>query len=348
MASVYKRKLTSSTVWFGAVRLKDGRWKKYSTGLDGAEHSKREALAHANAVQTEIDAGRDPFKERVESSQSVPDMALKFLASKSGHVRPKTLEAYRDSTKWLIKSCGSISARNLGRVEIERFKESLSHMKPDSQNHYLSSVRVFLNWMAVELDGYKPPKVKLERGESAHRDYYTVDECQRLLAAANGVTISGVSFRSFLLVLLSTGMRLGEVIMMQRSWLSGNRILIPPEATKTHHKRVVPVNAELSLLIGSMNDQSFPWSAGSGYLREVWASVVKRAGVRYLKIHNLRDTYVVHQLLAGVAPLIVAKTVGNSVKVIEEHYSDIAGEELEVALERGSGFSTNLFTSLCN
>jgi integrase len=40
-------------------------------------------------------------------------------------------------------------------------------------------------------------------------------------------------------------------------------------------------------------------------------------------IYSLRHTYITHRLLAGVTSDIVASQCGTSVKMIEEHYSNV-------------------------
>ena len=58
-----------------------------------------------------------------------------------------------------------------------------------------------------------------------------------------------------------------------------------------------------------------------------------QSGVRYLKLHNLRDTFAVHLLLAGVPWAVVGEILGHaSVETTKRFYAAIGAPEIRAAL----------------
>ena len=79
MASVFKRNLRSGEVWIIKVRLKSGEWKQYNSKITATPGNKRKALAAANRIQGVIDAGGNPFEERVGRGVPLADARGDFL-----------------------------------------------------------------------------------------------------------------------------------------------------------------------------------------------------------------------------------------------------------------------------
>lgn len=346
MSSLHKRSLKSGDVWYGKVKQRDGSWKNFCTQCK----TKREAKETIAKIESEIAAGRDPFNTERNIGILLQDAQTAFLTDRTAYVAPKTLEAYRDTFRLVSRVLGAVSVTDIGAGEIGQIRLALAHMRPDSQNHYLRHCKAFLNWCARQEDfkDYKPPKIELVRTRGqGHPDYYSVEECGRILAAAQSTAIKGVSFQAFLLTLLLTGMRLGEACKLRRQWVDRDRgiALLPSEATKTNRSRAVPLPPLLTQVLGDLpqvhDSLFFPFSETSGYLRDVWRSVTVRAKVRYLKLHNLRDTHIVHSIMSGEPAFMVAKRVGNSVAVIERHYTAFMPEALQSSM-RASLFATNM------
>ena len=69
--------------------------------------------------------------------------------------------------------------------------------------------------------------------------------------------------------------------------------------------------------------------------------IIRQAGIRRLKLHNLRDTFAVQSLLSGVPLAVVSAILGHaSVVTTIKHYASIAGDELRIAAERNAGFAS--------
>jgi integrase len=195
--------------------------------------------------------------------------------------------------------------------------------------------------------GWSPPRVsEVPVPSSGHRDYYSIEECRNLVSAAAEIFVNGQPLSGFLSVLLLTGMRKSEALNMEWSWIDWKtqQILIPPEITKTKHKRAIPMTRALSDLLSAWprtGNRVFTLSGRSGHLDTVYHRAIEQAGIRRLKLHNLRDTFAVQSLLSGVPLAVVSAILGHaSVETTIKHYAAIAGDELRIAADRNAGFST--------
>lgn len=338
MSSFYKRKLKDREVWYVNLLLPDGRRKSINTQCE----SKAAAKQVAAEFERKILLGLDPTQE-VVSAGSLPELIAAFLAERKPFWSPKTLYAYKDALERLRRSWGHAIPLRVTSTHVHDFLASLGSISPASVNHYISHVAAFLHWCHEKGHLRSVAKIKrIRQPGQAQRDYYTVDECSALLAAAEGRTINGVSFRSFLFLLMTTGLRVGEATELRWEWIDTQRGLIrlPPSVTKSNRKRAVPISADLIQTLPRTPDKVFPFSSESGHLRKVWRAVTKAAGVRYLKLHNLRDTAAVQMILSGTPLPVVSRILGHaSVTTTMSHYADLTGEEVP---EATAAFSTAL------
>jgi integrase len=144
-------------------------------------------------------------------------------------------------------------------------------------------------------------------------------------------------------------MRKTEALLMQWEWtdLPGRKILVPPDATKSNRKRTVPIPEPLAAVLEALpqphRGRVWPFSSSSGRINQAYRDGQQHAGVRPLKLHNLRDTYAVNMLLSGVPLAVVSRILGHAdVNTTIKHYAAIAGEELTIAARLGDGFSTSI------
>jgi len=91
-------------------------------------------------------------------------------------------------------------------------------LKRSTQNYYLIALRALLTFFAErDIQSLPPEKVKLPK-EAQQRTihFLTLDQVKRLLEAPNTETIVGLRDRAILEVLFSTGMRVSELIALNR------------------------------------------------------------------------------------------------------------------------------------
>ena len=111
----------------------------------------------------------------------------------------------------------------LSRQYLQRGKKPL---KKSTQNYYLIALRSFLNFFA-ERDIHSLPaeKIKLakEKGERQIK-FLTIEQVEKLLSSPDTKKIQGLRDRAILETLFSTGMRIAELVALNRE-----QIKIKPE-----------------------------------------------------------------------------------------------------------------------
>jgi integrase len=369
MASVYKRKLKQGSFWFGAVRLRDGTWKKYNTTLRTSEHSKREAADYADHVQAELNAGCNPFRN-IEGGAHFSELVGQYVTARLPFWSPRTAESVHYTARRFVELIGDVPVSSISDQTIPEFREravaSGAHnnkrfkgpLSPHTLNVHLRNLRAFFRWVARShlVENWTPPEAQpVKAMASGHRDYYTPDECKRLLEAGQHVSIGGQPIGNLLAVLILTGMRKTEALLMQWEWvdLPGRKILVPPDVTKSNRKRTIPVPEPLAVILESLplphTGRIWPFSTSSGRINQAYREAQQHAQIRPLKLHNLRDTYAVNMLLSGVPLAVVSRILGHAdVNTTIKHYAAIAGEELTLVAKLGDGFSTSILPTGSN
>jgi integrase len=369
MASVYKRKLKQGTFWFGAVRLKDGSWKKYNTDMRTSEYSRREAAEYADRVQAEFNAGRNPFRD-TEGGAHFSELVGQYVTARLPFWSARTARSVQYTARKFVELIGDVPLSSVSDQTIPQFREkaiaSGAHnnrrfkgpLSLHTLNVHLRNLGAFFKWVARShlVANWTPPEAKpVKATTSGHRDYYTSDECRRLLEAGQSLSINGQPIAALHAVFILTGMRKTEGLLMRWEWidLPGRKILVPPDATKSNRKRTIPIPEPLAAVLAALpqphSGRVWPFSSTSGVINRTFREAQRRAGIRPLKLHNLRDTYAVNMLLSGVPLAVVSRILGHAdVNTTIKHYAAIAGEELTIATKLGDGFSTSILPTGSN
>jgi integrase len=368
MASVYKRKLKQGTFWFGAVRLRDGSWKKFNTGMRTSERSKREAAEYADRIQAEFNVGLDPFRD-IEGGAHFSELFGQYVTARLPFWSPRTARSVQYTARRFVELIGDVPLSSITDQTIPKFREealaSGAHnngrfkgpLSPHTLNVHLRNLGAFFKWANRSrlVENWAPPEAKPVKAVApGHRDYYTPDECRRLLESGRSLSISGQPIADLLAVLILTGMRKTEVLSMQWEWidLPGRKILVPPDATKSNRKRTIPIPEPLAAVLEALpqphSGRVWPFTGSSGRINQAFRAAQQRAGVPPLKLHNLRDTYAVNLLLSGVPLAVVSRILGHAdVNTTIKHYAAIAGDELTIATKLSEGFSTSILPTSC-
>jgi len=351
MASFYPRQTkTSGEVWYVRIKLRSGQWYRYNTKIpvertrDGelSAVSLRKGLKAAERLQAHEDAGDDPFRLTEQNGhRGFLATAEEYCADRAASWSMKTLESVRYTIRLLRESLGEFEIRSVDRGVVVKFRKWLlgRRYSPASVNIHLRNLRAFVNWVAREVEiGWDPPRIQQIRVEGpTHRDSLTPEELERVIVAAATMVINGCLVWPYFLFLVLTGMRRNEALQARWPWIHGDFIYIPGPLTKTQQKRIVPITGALRsllMILPSPHDgKLFPGLTEAVSKRFRKAVLIAEIG-RPLHLHNLRDTFIVQALVAGVPAFLVAKICGNSVRVIESHYSMFTTDEISTTMQQ--------------
>ena len=165
----------------------------------------------------------------------------------------------------------------------------------------------------------------------------------------------GDHLQPVVLLAVNTGLRRGELFSL--TWVDvdlGRAILtIRGHTAKSGTTRHVPLNAEaLDVLrrwkaqTGAQGNLVFPAEDGErlNNVRKSWAGVLKAAGIRDFRFHDLRHHFASRLVMAGVDLYVVKELLGHSSIQMTERYSHLAPEHKAAAVarlvRRASGIGT--------
>ena len=173
--------------------------------------------------------------------------------------------------------------------------------------------------------------------------YLTAEEERALLAA---LTDSRAYLRLIVLVAIHTGMRRGEILSMNYSWVDFARgcIRIPGEATKNRKSRTVPMNKvvrdALALRQGHIkraSDLVFKNERTGAALCDVkksFAAACRNAKLSDFRFHDLRHTFGTRLADTGADPFVIAEIMGHSDLRMTKRYCHATDHRKQGAVER--------------
>lgn len=141
---------------------------------------------------------------------------------------PNTIKTYKQKlgamVEWLEEH-DIFDVRDITSDSIRRFRIYLSRSRTKSnelrarstQRYYIIVLRSWLRWLIRnDIDVLYPEKLELPKCAAPERSYLTVDQMRTLLAQPMISKVTGVRNRAILEVFFSTGMRVSELINLNR------------------------------------------------------------------------------------------------------------------------------------
>jgi len=169
----------------------------------------------------------------------------------------------------------------------------------------------------------------------------TAEEIGQLMSAC-----PSPRWKTLVALAVTTGMRLGEMLSLH--WadvdLESGTVWVrnrPGSPTKSRRNRVLALVPEVCELLGQLprdGELVFHTRDGRQWGNNVqtgFRRIVKRAGIRYCTLHDLRRTFVSQLAMAGVNEAVVQKLAGHaSMGTTLQYYTHIMPEALRVAQAR--------------
>jgi integrase len=294
--------------------------RAYPVEHGGAFITLKEARARRDLVAGELAAGRNP---RV----LLAAMAEKPLV----RTFEETAEAYRvsrvdigDETRktmhsHLLRLNATFSGRDPASItpaEVQEWIAANMDLKPASLARYLATLRLVLDFAAVDPNPARDARVKLPRIEHAVVDPPTAVEVDIIIATVPA------RWRLPLRVLEQTGMRVGEVSALAFGDVdeSGSRFRVKAGKTAAA-RRWVAVPEWLMIEVAATvarEDRTAERIVFPGFTPDVAKNVMARAckakGIVHRHPHDLRHRYASVKIAQGVPVTTLAAQLGHSKK----------------------------------
>lgn len=223
-------------------------------------------------------------------------------------------------------------------------KQKKNKLKPNTQKFRVARIRAFFEW-AYRLQ--KTPtnpaailgNVRVGKEDAEETQPLTPAQFDELIAATYKCEEFGVEFRAIFQLQRWLGVRLVDALMLSRSGVRGNRILLKTQKTGAVIDRIVPDVVVESLAAvprrKTMHPDHYFWSRQCSHraLSTMWTPRIKLLNEHLsfrdenvepmqFRSHMLRDTYAVELLLAGMPLDKVSKLLTHSsIRTTERHYA---------------------------
>ena len=312
------------------------------------------ARARAKELRQDIDNGGDPLAD-VEAERTAPTVAElieRFEAEHLPRKREVTAQEYRRTLKNHVRPHFGTHTKvtDVTYADIDALHRKITKAgSPYSANRAVAIMsKMFslaVRWHMRETN----PCKGIERNKEHHRRrYLSGDELGRLVAVLAEHPDRQVA--NAVRMLLLTGARRGEVLSMRWSDvdLGAGTWSKPASSTKQNQHHEVPLSAPARALLASIRDEQaapgralgefvFPSTGKKGHLVEIkksWATITKAAGIKSLRLHDLRHSYASALVSSGASLPLIGSLLGHSSPATSARYSHMYSDPMRAAAEK--------------
>jgi len=276
------------------------------------------------------------------SMQKALDLFVKSLEKASKSIN--TIVAYKGDINQLIKFFDSLKKSTditvITTDDIKAFKDDLqkNNYTAKSVSRKLNSIKNFFSFLKKEKLITLDPSVDVK-----HPKYQ--NDIPRILEpieyrALRDVCRNDSRTTAIVELMLQAGLRIKEIESLKMDQIQGEDIIIEPY--ESHLRRKVPLNnsAKIALnryikddRIDAKSKSIFVTKTGRTLLarniRSLLNRYFKRAGIKNVKVNDLRNTFIAHQLKSGVPLDVVSTIVGHKRISTTEKYLKLITEAEE-------------------
>jgi len=292
--------------------------------------SKKQAKDVLNKRKTQI-AEKKFLDVKRNENISFSEFSNYFLENYS-KVNKRSWKRDQLSIKHLKKFFGNKKLYEITPQDIENYKKKRLEdgVKHSTINRELACLKTMFN-KAVEWEklNTQPPKIKLYKVNNQRIRYLTSDEEKKLLE------LFSEPLKSIILIALNTGMRRGEIINLKwvDVYIKEGKIII--QESKSKEKRIIPMNeivktVFINLLSTGGKEYVFENKEGKqygvDYITHCFNKVVKKAGIKDFRFHDLRHTFASKLVMRGVNLKVVQELLGHKDYKMTLRYSHLSPE----------------------
>jgi integrase len=325
-------------------RTASGRERRYTIGAF-PDWTTTTARAEAKRLKLEIRAnGHDPVGalEEVRGAPTIADLCNRYITEHLPKKRASSVAEDRSQiNQWILPELRHHRVAEIGFADVDALHRKITRGgTPYRANRVLAllskmfSLSIRWRWRTDN------PAHGIERNQEHKRvRYLSPDELGRLSAALTAY--SDQQAANAIRLLLLTGARRGEVLTAKWSdfnFESGEWVK-PGAATKQRTEHRIPLSAPARQLLTGMprnGEFLFPGPGATGCrvdLKKPWASVCKTAGLKDVRLHDLRHTYASVLASAGLSLHVIGGLLGHTQPQTTARYAHLTQDSLKSATE---------------
>ena len=293
--------------------------------------------------------GDDPAAERDAERKTitVKELAERFDKEHvSVRVKETTAKGYRRLIeRTILPALGRHRVTEVTRADIAKLHHDLRHIPYEANRclEVISKMFSLAEMWGLRPDGSNPRKHIKKYAEEKRERFLSPAELKRVGDVLREMEDEGIELSSAIAaarLLILTGCRLGEIMTLQ--WehvdLAGRALRLPD--SKTGAKVVHLGQPAIDVLMGIKKVDKNPWvivgtlsGARLTDLQPFWQRVRARAGLKDVRIHDLRHTFASTAVAAGQGLPMIGKLLGHTQVQTTARYAHLAADPVKSAAE---------------
>ena len=241
------------------------------------------------------------------------------------------------------KKIKNISLTDIKEYQLKRKKEIMAVHKFKKEqeisfriaNIELNTLSHFFNYCMEKEYTELNPTVKIKRlNELSRLKTLSDEDINKLIAGAtNKLTRDLITF------LIYTGCRKGEALNLKWDDVDLKNDVIAVKGTKTKYDRYIPISKPLkAILRGIEKNQGFVYvfnrnGAKLGNFRKSSMTACRNAGLKDLRIHDLRHVFASKMVMNGTSLYITGELLGHRTTQMTKRYSHLVPDTLKKAVD---------------
>ncbi len=335
--------------------IKDGKFYYYDFVFEGKRYRRScKTIDRKLAEQIEISVKNDIIKmeNRLPTNRNKSilfwtawENYLKNNGNSEKAIERKNIAAMHFLPFFKDKTLSAIVSLDIKNYQLERKLELMSLEKNKNKkeaeinfrsvNYEVIIISNFFNFCIERGYADKNPAAKIKKLNELKRLKTLSDEdIKKLIAGAtNKLTRDIITF------LIYTGCRKGEALNLKWDDVDLKNDVIAIKGTKTKYDRYIPISEALNRVLEGIerNQDSFYVfnnnGAKIGDFKRSFKTACKNAGLKDLRIHDLRHVFASKMVMNGTSLYITGELLGHRTPNMTKRYSHLVPDTLKKAVD---------------
>ena len=308
-----------------------------------------QARTRAITIIAAVKNGEDPAADRAakRNAATVNDLAERFDKEHIAvRLKASTAKEYRGNLRrFILPALGRLAVPEITRADVAKFHHDLRHI-PYQANRCLevvSKMFVLAEMWGLRPDGSNPRKHIRKYPEEKRERFLSAAELRRIGEVLREMESERVELSSAILaarLLILTGCRLGEIMNLKWDYIDFDERALRLPDSKTGKKIVHLGTPAVEYLHDAQRIDGNPWvitgtlpGKSLSDLQPFWQRVRARAGLKDVRIHDLRHTFASTAVASGQGLPMIGKLLGHTQVQTTARYAHLAAEPVKMAAD---------------